>query len=93
MILGGFLFGGCKMELNINSLSYFKEHYGVDDEVYKFCQKANLFFRDKEYSEILHTIGIIPVIGRRKYMIKGNGRNTYGFLTVKALLYSDQNGF
>lgn len=35
------------MELNINSPVYFKDHYGIDDEVYKFCQRAYLFFKDK----------------------------------------------
>lgn len=48
------------MELNINSPAYFSEHYGVDDEVYKFCQKAHLFFKDKEYSNTLQIIGIVP---------------------------------
>ena len=37
------------MELNINSPVYFKDHYGIDDEVYKFCQRAYLFFKDKKY--------------------------------------------
>lgn len=49
------------MELNINSPAYFKEHYGVDDEVYRFCQEAYLFFKDKEYSDTLYIIGITPV--------------------------------
>lgn len=49
------------MELNINSPAYFTEKYGVDDEVYKFCQKACRFFKDKEYSDCLHIIGIVPV--------------------------------
>lgn len=30
------------MELNINSPAYFNQHYGVDDEVYQFCQKADI---------------------------------------------------
>lgn len=50
------------MELNINSPAYFKEHYGIDDEVYRFCQRAYLHFKDKEYSEVLHIIGIAPVV-------------------------------
>lgn len=50
------------MELNINSPAYFAVHYGVDDEVYRFCQRAYLFFKDKEYSEVLHTIGIVPIV-------------------------------
>nr|WP_300839781.1 hypothetical protein [uncultured Acetatifactor sp.] len=33
------------MELNINAPAYFKEHYGMDDEVYKFCRKAYNFLR------------------------------------------------
>lgn len=49
------------MNLNINSPAYFSEHYGVDDDVYRFCQKAYHFFKDKEYSSALHTIGITPV--------------------------------
>ena len=49
------------MDLNINSPAFFTEHYGVDDEVYQYCQKASLFFKDKEYCDTLHIIGILPV--------------------------------
>jgi hypothetical protein len=49
------------MELNINSPAYFNQHYGVDDEVYRYCQSVYLYFKDKEYSDTLHTIGISPV--------------------------------
>lgn len=49
------------MDLNINSPAYFSDHYGVDNDVYRFCQKAFLFFKDKEYSNTLQTIGITPV--------------------------------
>lgn len=49
------------MELNINSPAYFAEHYGVDDEVYRFCQRVYLYFKDKAYSDTLHIIGITPV--------------------------------
>lgn len=54
------------MELNINSPAYFKEHYGIDDEVYRFCQRAYLHFKDKEYSEVLHIIGIAPVVAPKE---------------------------
>ena len=50
------------MELNINSPAYFKDHYGIDDAVYAFFQKTYLHFKDKEYSDILHTIGITPIV-------------------------------
>ncbi len=28
------------MELNINAPVYYKEHYGIDNDVYRFAQKA-----------------------------------------------------
>ncbi len=49
------------MELNVNTPAYFNQHYGIDDEVYQFCQNAYMYFKDKEYSDVLHTIGIAPV--------------------------------
>ncbi|MBQ7776264.1 MAG: hypothetical protein IJ379_10125 [Lachnospiraceae bacterium] len=54
------------MELNINSPGYFATHYGIDDDVYRFCQSAYMHFRDKEYSETLHTIGIVPSAAPRE---------------------------
>ena len=41
------------MELNINSPQYYKAHYGIDDDIYRFCQQLYLFFKDKEYSDTL----------------------------------------
>ena len=41
------------MELNINSPAYFTNYYGVDDEVYSYCQNLHNFFKTKEYSETL----------------------------------------
>lgn len=59
------------MELNINSPAYFKEHYGIDDEVHRFCQRTYMFFRDKEYSEVLHIIGIVPVVAPQELYDSG----------------------
>ncbi|MBO5896661.1 MAG: hypothetical protein J6Q83_05120 [Clostridia bacterium] len=50
------------MELNVNSPAYYKDHYGIDNEVYNFFQKAHFFFLDKEYSETLKIIGILPIV-------------------------------
>lgn len=50
------------MELNINSPCYYKDQYGIDDDIYRFCQQLYLFFKDKEYSDILKTVGIVPVL-------------------------------
>lgn len=45
------------MELNINSPAYFSDHYGIDDDVYRYCQKLYTFFKDKQYSNSLSIIG------------------------------------
>lgn len=74
------------MELNINSPAYFTEHYGVDEEVYQFCQKACLFFKDKEYSETLHTIGIVPVIAPQEIYDKGKWQESIRFLNNKSVV-------
>ena len=79
------------MDLNINSPAYFKEKYGIDDEVYRFCQKVNLFFKDKEYSNTLHTIGIVPVAapqeiydtGAQKENIKYLNHNSVVSVTIR----------
>ncbi len=68
------------MELNINLPAYFKEHYGADDEVYRFCQKAYLFFKDREYSNILHIVGIMPVVAPQEMYDRGAWKESVRFL-------------
>ena len=59
------------MELNINSPAYFTDHYGIDDEVYKYCQQLHDFFRTREYSETMNIIGITPVIAPKEIYDQG----------------------
>ncbi len=59
------------MELNINSPAYFADHYGIDDEVYKYCQQLHDFFRTREYSESMNIIGITPVIAPKEIYDQG----------------------
>lgn len=54
------------MELNINSPVYYKGHYGINNAVYRFAQRAYLFFTEKEYSNTLQIIGIVPIIARQE---------------------------
>ena len=61
------------MELNINSPAYFTNHYGVDDEVYRYCQNLHNYFKTKEYSETLTIIGITPIVAP-KVLAVTNGR-------------------
>lgn len=74
------------MELNVNSPTYFKEHYGVDDEVYRFCQRAYLFFRDREYSTTLHIIGIVPVVAPQEIYDRGTWKESIRFLDNKSVV-------
>lgn len=34
------------MDVNINSLVYYKDLYGIDNAVYRFTQRAYLFFKE-----------------------------------------------
>ena len=70
------------MELNINSPVYFKDHYGIDDEVYRFCQRTYLFFKDKKYSNTLQTIGIIPIVAPQE-IVEKNYKENVKFLCNK----------
>lgn len=72
------------MELNVNSPAYFKDHYGVDDEVYRFCQKVYLFFQDKEYSDTLHSIGIMPVAAPQEVYDSGAWKERMQFIGNKS---------
>lgn len=79
------------MELNINSPAYFSEHYGIDDVVYRYCQRLYTFFRDKQYSDSLSIIGIIPIIapkelyeaGQWKESVRLIGSATCAIITIR----------
>lgn len=71
------------MELNINSPVYYKDHYGIDNEVYGFTQRAYLFFKEKEYSNTLKIIGIVPIIAPQEVYAAGNYKERVKFLCGK----------
>ena len=73
------------MELNINSPVYFKDHYGIDDEVYKFCQRAYLFFKDKKYSNTLQIIGIVPIVEPQEIVEGESYKEKVKFLCNKSV--------
>ena len=73
------------MELNINSPVYFKDHYGIDDEVYKFCQRAYLFFKDKKYSNTLQIVGIVPIVAPQEIVDGENYKEKVKFLCDKSV--------
>lgn len=73
------------MELNINSPVYYKDHYGIDNGVYRFTQRAQLFFKEKEYSNTLQIIGIVPIIAPQEVYAAGNYKERVRFLCGKSV--------
>ena len=76
------------MELNINSPAYYKELYGIDSEIYSLCQSLYQYFKEKKYSDLIDTIGIIPIIAPKELIEKGEYKEkkrcfvSYGFADV-----------
>lgn len=73
------------MELSINAPVYYKEHYGIDNEVYRFAQRAHSFFKNKEYSRTVQIIGIVPVIAPPEVYAAGNYKDRVKFLCNKSV--------
>lgn len=73
------------MELNINTPAYFNQHYGIDDEVYRFCQNVYMYFKNKEYSDTLHTIGISPVAAPQELYDDGAWKESVQLISNKSV--------
>lgn len=50
------------MDLNINSPTYYTQIYGVDDEIYWMCRELCKAFKEKQYSDVINIIGIVPIV-------------------------------
>lgn len=80
------------MELNINSPIYYKDIYGIDDEIYRLCQDIYIYFKDKSYSEVISRIGIIPIIAPKELLENGKYKEVkycsvaYGFADVNLFI-------
>ena len=68
------------MELNINSPAYFTQQYGVDESVYRYCQKCYEYFKEKEYSEVLKIIGICPQCAPKDLYQQGKWKEQVRFI-------------
>lgn len=78
-----------KLDLNINSPSYFTQQYGVNDSVYHYCQKCYEYFNDKEYSEVLKIIGICPQCAPIDLYQQGKYKEMVRFIGNKSCVYID----
>ena len=64
------------MQLNINSPAYYTNIFGVDDEIYWMCRELANSMNGKRYSEIIDTIGIVPIIAPIEILEKGLWKET-----------------
>ena len=84
------------MELNINSPSYFTKQYGVIDEIYKMCREISKYVENKQYSNIVNTIGITPIIAPKDIIEQGFFKQEkkcdirYGFASVSLWIDYDE---
>jgi hypothetical protein len=56
------------MELNVNSPAYYSNTYYIDNDVYRMCKELYVFMKNKDYSEVLKIIGIIPVVAPKEVL-------------------------
>ncbi len=76
------------MDLNINSPAYYTQKFGVEDEIYWFCHELSNFVKEKHYSDVITTIGLVPIIAPKEEIEKGLWKEVkkcepkYGFASV-----------
>ncbi len=84
------------MDLNINSPAYYTQQFGVEDEIYWFCQEISNFVKEKKYSDVVTTIGLVPIIAPKEELEKGLWKETkkceakYGFASVSLQIDYEQ---
>lgn len=76
------------MDLNVNSPSYYTQEYGIDDEIYWMCRELSHLVKEKKYSDIINTIGIVPIVAPSSVIEKGFCKEhkkceiAYGFASI-----------
>lgn len=84
------------MDLNVNSPSYYTQEFGVDDEIYWMCRDLATFVKEKDYSEAVNVIGIVPIIAPTDVLEKGlckahkKCEPHYGFASVSLQIDYDE---
>lgn len=76
------------MDLNINSPAYYTQIYGVDDEIYWMCRGLCKALKEKQYSDVINIIGIVPIvaptseIGQGYWKERKKCENKAGFASI-----------
>lgn len=50
---------------------YYTNRFGVDDEIYQLCRSVYNYFKDKNYSECINIIGIVPIVAPKEILDQG----------------------
>lgn len=67
------------MELNINSPAYYTQKFGVNDDLYNMCKNIHLFLKDKNYSNKIQIVGLIPIIAPQQELAQGKWKENIKF--------------
>lgn len=59
------------MILNINSPTYYTRKFGIDDELYSLSKQISNSVQKKQYSDVINTIGIVPIIAPQELLDEG----------------------
>lgn len=84
------------MILNINSPAYYTQKFGIDDELYTLSKQISNSVRKKQYSEVINTIGIVPIIAPQEILDEGMWKEKvlvsklYQFVDVQLCINYDE---
>ena len=59
------------MILNINSPAYYTQKFGINDELYSLSKQISNSVQKKQYSDVINTIGIVPIIAPQELLDEG----------------------
>jgi len=84
------------MILNINSPAYYSQKFGVDSELYALGKQLSKTVEKKTYSDVINTIGIVPIIAPQKLLDEGLWKEkvyiskSYNFADVQLCINYDE---
>ena len=59
------------MKLDIKTPSYYEQHYHIDEEIICMCNHITEYIEDKDFSEIIKMVDVIPVVAPKENLEQG----------------------
>lgn len=84
------------MILNINSPSYYTQKFGIDEDLYALSRQLSKAVQKKEYSDVINTIGIVPIIAPKDLLDEGKWKEkvyvskAYRFADIELCINYDE---